>query len=48
LVLDVPVAPEWDIPALTGAFTISPDERWALVGTQQIVESDIMLLDGFR
>jgi Tol biopolymer transport system component len=47
-VLEVPVAPEWDIPTLGGAFTISPDERSALVGTLQIVESDIMLLDGFR
>jgi dipeptidyl aminopeptidase/acylaminoacyl peptidase len=47
-VFEVQVAPEWDILTLGGAFTISPDERWALVGTLQIVESDIMLLDGFR
>ena len=31
-----------------GGFTVSPDERWALLGTMQVVESDIMLLDGFR
>jgi dipeptidyl aminopeptidase/acylaminoacyl peptidase len=47
LVLEVPVAPEWDINTTGGAFTISPDERWALVGTLQIA-SDIMLLDGFH
>jgi dipeptidyl aminopeptidase/acylaminoacyl peptidase len=47
VVLEVPLAPELDIPT-SGAFTISPDERWALIGTFQVVESDIMLLDGFR
>ena len=44
--LDVPIAPEWDI--IGGTFTVSPDERWALIGTYQLVESDIMLLEGFR
>src|SRR5262249_6478437 len=33
---------------VAGAFTVSPDERWALIGTEQVLESDIMLIDGFR
>jgi hypothetical protein len=48
VVLEVPLAPEWDIGALGGAFSVSPDERWALIGASQVVGSDIMLLDGFR
>jgi hypothetical protein len=48
VVLEVPLAPEWDIMALSGGFTVSPDEQWALIGASQMVESDIMLLDGFR
>jgi hypothetical protein len=40
--------PGWGFQVGDVAFTVSPDERWALLGTQQVVESDIMLLDGFR
>jgi hypothetical protein len=48
VVLELAVPPEWDFMVYGGAFTVSPDERWALIGTRQAVESDIMLLDGFR
>jgi Tol biopolymer transport system component len=47
MVLELPLAP-WDFPRLNRAFTASPDERWALIDTLQVVESDIMLLEGFR
>jgi hypothetical protein len=47
VVLELPLAP-WEFPRLNRAFTPSPDERWALIGTLQIVESDIMLLEEFR
>ena len=42
------MAPEWNFSDLGGAFTVSPDERWALVTVGQVVESDIMLVEGFR
>jgi hypothetical protein len=48
VVLELPAATAWEFPTSGGAFTVSPDERWALIATLQIVESDIMLLDGFR
>jgi Tol biopolymer transport system component/DNA-binding winged helix-turn-helix (wHTH) protein len=45
-VLELP--PLWEFDLYGGAFTVSPDERWALVTTVQTEESDILLLDGFR
>ena len=38
----------WDLVKWGGAFAVSPDEQWAVVTREQIVESDIMLLEGFR
>ena len=46
VVLELPAA--WEFPTGGGAFTVSPDERRALIATTRIVESDIMLLEGFR
>jgi hypothetical protein len=48
VVHQLPLAPEWEILTLGGAFTVSPDESWALIGTGHVTESDISLLDGFR
>jgi len=27
---------------------VSPDEQWAVVNVERVVESDIMLVEGFR
>jgi hypothetical protein len=31
-----------------GAHAVSPDGRWAIVNVERLVESDIMLVEGFR
>ena len=48
VVLELPMARESHFSNLGGAFTVSPDERWALLTVGQVVESDIMLVEGFR
>jgi Tol biopolymer transport system component/DNA-binding winged helix-turn-helix (wHTH) protein len=48
VVLELTVPPEWQFLSGGVDFAVSPDERWALIVTAQAVESDIMLLDGFR
>ena len=48
VVLELPISREWDFGESGGAFTVSPDERWAIVTVGQVVESDIMLVEGFR
>jgi Tol biopolymer transport system component len=48
VILELAAPPEWEFLDIGGAFTVSPDERWALIGSWHIVESDIMLLEGFR
>ena len=40
--------PDWDFANYGGAFAVSPDGRWAVVTRERIVESDIMLVEGFR
>jgi hypothetical protein len=40
--------PEWVIVAYSGAFAVSPDGQWAVVTVDRVVESDIMLVEGFR
>lgn len=39
---------DWNFGEYGGAFAVSPDGQWAVVTVQQIVESDIMMVDGFR
>jgi hypothetical protein len=39
--------PEWDFVDYGGAFAVSPDGQWAVV-TRRIVESDLLLVEGFR
>jgi hypothetical protein len=48
VVLELPMFRAWDLGETGGAFTVSPDERWALLTALQVVESDIMLVEGFR
>jgi hypothetical protein len=48
VVLELPAPPAWEFPSLGGRFTVSPDERRALICTNEPVESDILLLEGFR
>ena len=40
--------PEWVFVAYSGAFAVSPDGQWAVVTRERIVESDLMLVEGFR
>ena len=40
--------PEWVLVAYSGAFAVSPDGQWAVVTVDPVVESDIMLVEGFR
>jgi hypothetical protein len=39
---------DWDFVEFGGAFAVSPDGQWAFVTVEQIVESDIMMVEGFR
>jgi Tol biopolymer transport system component/DNA-binding winged helix-turn-helix (wHTH) protein len=48
VVLELPMVRAWALGETGGAFTVSPDERWALLTAFQVVESDIMLVEGFR
>jgi Tol biopolymer transport system component/DNA-binding winged helix-turn-helix (wHTH) protein len=49
VVLELPMARQWEFSEGGGAFTVSPDERWAVLTVAQgVVESDIMLVEGFR
>jgi hypothetical protein len=49
-VRELTVPPEWEFLSGGGgvSFAVSPDERWAIIVTAQAVESDILLLEGFR
>ena len=38
----------WDFVEYGGAFAVSPDGQWAVVNIERVVESDIMLVEGFR
>ena len=40
--------PEWDFIDYGGAFAVSPDGQWAVVAVERVVESDLMLVEGFR
>jgi len=39
---------DWDFVEYGGAFAVSPDGQWAVVNIERVVESDIMLVEGFR
>jgi Tol biopolymer transport system component len=39
---------DWDFVEFGGAFAVFPDGQWAVVTVEQIVESDIMMVDEFR
>jgi hypothetical protein len=39
---------EWDFVDYSGAFAVSPDGQWAVVTVERVVESDLMLVEGFR
>jgi Tol biopolymer transport system component len=38
----------WDFVDYSGAFAVSPDGQWAVVTVERVVESDLMLVEGFR
>jgi Tol biopolymer transport system component/DNA-binding winged helix-turn-helix (wHTH) protein len=40
--------PEWSFVHYGGAFAVSPDGQWAVVTRERLVESDLMLVEGFR
>jgi Tol biopolymer transport system component len=40
--------PEWSFVGYGGAFAVAPDGGWAVVTVERIVESDLMLVEGFR
>jgi Tol biopolymer transport system component len=39
---------DWDFMTWGGAFAVSPDGLWAVVATQELVESELMLVENFR
>jgi Tol biopolymer transport system component len=39
---------DWSFVQGGGAFAVSPDGQWAVVTVERIVESDLMLVEGFR
>jgi Tol biopolymer transport system component/DNA-binding winged helix-turn-helix (wHTH) protein len=39
---------DWDFVEYGGAFAVSPDGQWAVVNIERVVESDLMLVEGFR
>jgi dipeptidyl aminopeptidase/acylaminoacyl peptidase len=39
---------EWEVVDYGGALAVSPDGQWAVVTVGRVVESDIMLVEGFR
>jgi hypothetical protein len=39
---------DWEFVQSGGAFAVSPDGQWAIVNVERLVESDIMLVEGFR
>jgi Tol biopolymer transport system component/DNA-binding winged helix-turn-helix (wHTH) protein len=47
-VAQVPIGPEWAMHEFGGALVIAPDETWALIGAEGVVESDLFLVEGFR
>jgi hypothetical protein len=39
---------DWEFVQLGGALAVSPDGQWANVTVERLVESDLMLVEGFR
>jgi dipeptidyl aminopeptidase/acylaminoacyl peptidase len=39
---------DWEFVQFGGALAVSPDGQWAIVAAERLVESDIMLVEGFR
>jgi len=39
---------DWNFVMSGGAFAVSPDGQWAVVAVEQVVESDLMLVENFR
>ena len=39
---------DWEFVQFGGALAVSPDGQWAVVTVERLVESDIMLVEGFR
>jgi len=39
---------DWSFVQWGGAFAVSPDGQWAVVTVERVLESDIMLVEGFR
>ena len=39
---------DWSFVQYGGAFAVSPDGQWAVVTVERVVESDLMLVEGFR
>ena len=39
---------DWTFVQYGGAFAVSPDGQWAVVTVERVVESDLMLVEGFR
>ena len=42
------IGPEWTVNELGGAFALAPDEQWAILTADAVVESDLILVEGFR
>jgi hypothetical protein len=39
---------DWTFVQYGGAFAVSPDGQWVVVTVERVVESDLMLVEGFR
>jgi Tol biopolymer transport system component/DNA-binding winged helix-turn-helix (wHTH) protein len=47
-VVEVQIGPEWSFNNFGGAFALAPDEQWALLTVDAVVESDLYLVEGFH
>ena len=39
---------DWSFVQYGGVFAVSPDGQWAVVTVERVVDSDLMLVEGFR
>jgi len=48
LLVEVQIGPEWSFHKFGGTFVLAPDEQWALLTAERVVENDLILVEGFR